>query len=63
MNKCSYADRYQATRKPSCNNGNGCQVCNEKWEGGLSRRKVIFNAKMERLRKAFIRAGKGMRNL
>lgn len=26
--KCSYADRYQAKRKPTC----GCTVCNVKWE-------------------------------
>lgn len=26
--KCSYADKYQAKRKPTC----GCQTCEEKWK-------------------------------
>lgn len=25
--KCSYADKYKAIRKPTC----GCRACNEKW--------------------------------
>lgn len=32
MKKCSYADRYKATRKPACNGGVGCDACNEKWQ-------------------------------
>lgn len=26
--KCGYADKYKAVRKPTC----GCRVCNDKWD-------------------------------
>lgn len=29
--KCSYADRYQAKRKPAC----GCKACEDKWNKKL----------------------------
>jgi hypothetical protein len=30
--KCSYADKYKATRPPKCNGGDPCRVCVEKWK-------------------------------
>lgn len=29
--KCSYADKYKATRPPKCNGGQVCDACWEKW--------------------------------
>lgn len=31
MEKCSNSSRYKATKKPSCNQGKGCDACNSKW--------------------------------
>lgn len=30
--KCKSADKYQAKSSPKCNGGDGCVVCNRKWE-------------------------------
>ena len=30
--RCSYADKYKAIRKPTC----GCKVCNKKWQDALA---------------------------
>jgi len=32
--KCTYADRYQARRPPTC----GCRQCNEMWQIAVARK-------------------------
>jgi hypothetical protein len=30
--KCESADKYKAKLSPKCNGGDGCVICNRKWE-------------------------------
>ena len=32
MKACSYAKKYQGTRKPKCNGGKGCSACKRKYQ-------------------------------
>jgi hypothetical protein len=38
---CAYADKYRALTKPQCNGGDGCIVCNLKWEVEQLKRRVL----------------------
>jgi hypothetical protein len=31
MEKCTSADKYEATRAPTCNGGDPCRACKKKW--------------------------------
>jgi len=39
MFKCKSADAYQAKRKPQCNDGDGCVICNKKWAAAQKKAK------------------------
>ena len=45
--KCKNAEKYKAIYPPRCNDGKGCQACNQKWQS-IMRAKA---RKLERIRK------------
>ena len=41
MIKCKDADKYVADHVPRCNNGRGCEYCNQKWKSiGIAKARV-----------------------
>lgn len=50
MLKCKQANEYKALEPPTCNNGRGCETCNQKWIS-ISRAKARMRERFNTVRK------------